>query len=134
MTTKTKQFSSDIEAVRRPLEAWRRTRQNRDRIPEPLWAAMAKLARTYGVSLVSGALRVDHYALKDRVVGSQKARSVSAPSPPTFVELKAPPASQPTVWLVELEDGSGSKMTLRLDPGSAVDALAMVQAFWRRTS
>jgi len=134
MTTKTKQFSSDIEVVRRPLEAWRRTRQPRDRIPEPLWAAMTQLARTYGLSPVSAALRVEYYALKDRVAGSQKATAVSPPSPPTFIELKPRPTSQMSVCLVGLEDRSGNKMTLRLDPVSGVDALAMVQAFWRRTA
>lgn len=134
MTTKTKQFSSDIEAVRRALEVWRRTRQYRDRIPEPLWAAMTKLARTYGVSPVSAALRVEYYALKDRVAGSQKASLPARPSAPAFIELKPLPASQPVGCSVELEDGDGSKMTLRLDPGSGVDALALVQAFWRRTA
>ena len=132
MTTKSKQFSSRIEPVRQQLEAWRSTREPRDRIPEPLWGAMAKLARTYGVNPVSAALRVEYYALKDRVSGAKKVRSVCAPSLPRFVELKAPPVSQPSGWLVELEDGSGNRMSLRLDPGSGVDALAMVQAFWRR--
>jgi hypothetical protein len=132
MITKAKQFSSDIEAVRRPLEAWRKTRKPRDRIPEPLWVAMSKLARTYGVSPVSAALRVEYYALKDRVKGSNQTICPSPPSQTTFIELKPLPISQPAVCLVELEDRSGSKMTLRLDPGSGVDAFALVQAFWRR--
>ena len=119
MTTKTKQFSSDIEALRRPLEAWRRTRQHRDRILEPLWAAMTKLARTYGVSPVSAALRVEYYALKDRVAGSKKITSVWALSLPTFVELKPPPVSQPSGCLVELADGSGGG---GCDPDYSLDA------------
>ena len=93
---------------------------------------MTKLARTYGVSPVSAALRVEYYALKDRVAGSKKITSVWAPSLPTFVELKPPPVSQPSGCLVELADGSGNKMTLRLDAGVGLDALAMIQAFWRR--
>ena len=132
MTTKSKQFSFEIEPVRRQLEAWRRTRQPRERIPEPLWSAMTKLARTYGVSPVSAALRVEYYALKDRVAGSPKVTSVSASSLPTFVELKPPPISQPTGCRVEVEDGSGNKMTLRLDSGVGLDAIAMIQAFWSR--
>ena len=132
MTSKNKQFSSDLEAVRRPLEAWRRRRQPRDRIPEPLWAAMTKLGRTYGISPVSAALRVEYYALKERVGGSSQAICPSPRVRPTFIELKPLPTSQPAVCQVELEDRSGSKMILRLDPGSGVDALALVQAFWRR--
>lgn len=125
---KTEQFSSDLDQVRRPLEAWRRTRKHRERIPEPLWAAMAKLARTYGVSPVSGALGVDYYGLKDRVTPAPKP---GAPSQPAFIELKPLPIAQPAACRLELEDRSGTKMTLHLE-GSHVDALALLQAFWRR--
>ena len=134
MTTTTKRFSSDIEAVRRPLEAWRRRRKHRDRIPEPLWAGMTKLARAYGVSRVSAALRVPYYALKDRVAGSQKSLAISPPKLPHFIELKPLPSAPSAVCLVELEDRAGSKMTLRLEPGMGVDALALLEAFWRRTT
>jgi hypothetical protein len=133
MTTQSKEeFSSDIEPVRRRLEAWRRIRHPRDRIPEPLWAAMTQLARIYGVSSVSAALRVEYYALKDRVKGAPEPPSVSTPSLPPFIELKPRPTSPPASCQVELEDRSGSKLTLRWDPGSGVDALAWAQAFWRR--
>ena len=133
MTTKSKQqFSFDIEPLRRQLEAWRRTRQPRDRIPEPLWGAMTELARTYGVSPVSAALGVEYYALKDRVAGSRKVSLSSVSSLPTFVELKPPVLCQPTGCRVELEDGSGNKMTVRLDPGVGLDVVAMMQTFWSR--
>ncbi len=134
MTTKTKQFFSEIDQVRRLLEAWRRTRKHRDRIPERLWVAMTQLARTYGVSPVSGALRVEYYPLKDRVAASQKTSSSVSLSQPAFIELKPLPAARLAVCQVEPEDRSGSKITLRLDAGSGVDALALVQAFWRRDS
>lgn len=121
----------DIEPVRRQLEAWRRTRQHRDRIPERLWAAMAKLAKTYGVSPVSGALGIDYYALKDRVAGWLRPASPTSPKHTTFIEVKPAPVSQSAACRVELEDRSGTKMTLHLD-GSHLDALSLVQAFWRR--
>jgi hypothetical protein len=124
-------FSSQIEPVRRQLEAWRKTRQHRDRIPEPIWAAMAKLAKTYGVSPISGELGIDYYALKDRVIPSPRSVSAIAPRPATFIEVKPLSASQTGACRVELEDRSGTKMTLHLD-GSHLDALSLVQAFWRR--
>ncbi len=133
MTTKSKQqFSYDLEPVRRQLEAWRKTRQHRDRIPEPLWGAMGKLARTYGVSSVSAALRVEYYALKDRVEGARKVSAVAKPSLPTFVELKSPVLGQLTGSRVELEDGSGNRMTVGLDSGVNLDLVAIMQAFWSR--
>ena len=124
-------FSSDIEPVRRQVEAWRKTRQHRDRIPEPIWAEMAKLAKTYGVSPVSGALGIDYYALKDRVIVSPRPASAIAPRQATFIEVKPWSASPTAACRVELEDRSGTKMTLHLD-GSRLDALSLVQAFWRR--
>ena len=124
-------FSADIEPVRRQLEAWRKTRQHRARIPEPLWAAMAKLAKTYGVSPVSGGLGIDYYALKDHVTASPRSASAISPGQATFIEVKPLPASQTAACRVELEDRSGTKMTLHLE-GSGMDALSLVQAFWRR--
>ena len=117
--------------MRRQLEAWRKTRHHRDRIPEPLWAAMAKLAKTYGVSPVSGGLGIDYYALKDRVTASPRSASAISPGQATFIEGKPLPASQTAACRVELEDRFGTKMTLHLD-GSGMDALSLVQAFWRR--
>jgi hypothetical protein len=128
---RTEPFSSDIEPVRRQLEAWRKTRQHRARIPEPLWAAMAKLGKTYGISPVSGALGIDYYALKDRVTASPRSASAISPAQATFIEVKPLPVSQTAGCRVELKDRSGTKMTLHLD-GSHMDALSLAQAFWRR--
>jgi hypothetical protein len=91
---------------------------------------MAKLAKTYGVSPVSGALGIDYYALKDRVIASGRPAAAIAPSQ-AFIEVKPLPASQTAACRVELEDRSGTKMTLHLD-SSHLDALSLVQAFWRR--
>jgi hypothetical protein len=136
MKTKSKQFLFEIDPVRRRLEAWRKSRKPRDRIPEPLWAAMARAAKDCGVSRVSKALHVEYPALKARVVALEKKTSASpALSPPAFVELKALPIlPAPTAGVVELEDSSGTKMTLRMEAGSGLDALALVQAFWRRAT
>jgi hypothetical protein len=82
---------------------------------------------------VSTALHVEYPALKARVAAlEKKASSSPAWSPPAFVELNALPTFSSTAGAIELEDSSGAKMILRLDAGSGVDALALVQAFWRR--
>jgi hypothetical protein len=131
MATKSKQFLSKIEEVRRPLEAWRRTRKHRERIPEGLWTAMARLAKTYGISPVSHALRVEYYGLKRRAAEYKSAHS-SAPRQPAFVELKALSSCPEAGCTIELENRVGAKMTLRLNPSCGVDALALAEAFWRR--
>ena len=130
-TTKSAQLRVEAEKIRRPLEAWRKTRKVGARIPEPLWAAMARLGKTYGVNPVSEILRIPYYALRDRVV-AQKTSASSTPPKATFIEFKALAPIQSLTGVLELEDRAGTKMTLRLDSSSGVDVLGLVQAFGRR--
>ena len=128
-----KQFRWEIEQVRRPLAAWRRTRRHREPIPEALWRAMVGLARTYGISAVSRALRVGYYGLKRRVA-EIPAAALIAPTGPAFVELKPLPSCSGAGCTRELEEPCGAKMTLHFEPGNGVDTLALAQAFWRRSA
>ena len=117
--------------MRRELQAWRRTRKHRDRIPDSLWKAMTELARVFGVSRVSQVMGVEYYGLKERVQGSAP---VGRPSDnqAAFIELPMPAPTRQSECLVELEDRLGAKMRLRLAPGSSAEMLALAQAFWRR--
>ena len=91
---------------------------------------MARLARTYGVSRVSRALGVEYYGLKRRVEeGPRTQRNGEAV---TFVEVKGSAPVEPSGCVIELEKGSGAKLTLRLAPSSQADVLGLVQALWRR--
>jgi hypothetical protein len=135
--SKSEAFLSKVEPVRCQLEGWRRTRKHREHIPESLWQAMSELARGYGVGRVCQALGVGYHALKERVQDSGKPNR-SGNDQAAFVELPMPipmPTSPPprqSECLVELEDGLGAKMTLRLAPGSGSEVVALVHAFWRR--
>lgn len=126
-----KQFSSDIEPVHRQLSAWRRVRKHREAIPQNLWMLMVGLARQHGVSRVCQALRINYYSLKERVEVSH--RSGKSPETTRFVEVKLPkPVEQPGC-VIELEDGSGAKMTLRFSQQEAADtAVTLAERFWRR--
>lgn len=130
MKTKKDQYFSDLEEVRRELQLWRRNRRRKGPIPEALWQSITQLGRRYGVSRIARDLRVPFYALRDRVQACQ----CPEPNPATnahdpFVELPLSLAPASTECVVELEDGSGSKMTLRLSPANAADAGALIQTF-----
>ncbi len=118
-----------MEPVRSQLEAWRGTRKKGERIPEHLWQAMGELARDLGVGRVAEVLGVGYHALKERAVGP--GRPVEA-SDAVFVELPLSSAISQSECVVELEDGRGAKMTLRLGMGSGAQVLSIVQAFWGR--
>jgi len=131
MNTESTPFRSEVEALRCQLEAWRQTRKHGEHIPESLWEAAAKLAGAFGVGRVSRALGVGYYALKERAQdGGQPSRSGHQAA--AFIELPLAPPIPRSDYLVELEDGRGAKMTLRLAPSSGSEVLALVQAFWRR--
>jgi len=129
MNSKSRELESKIEPVRSQLEAWRRSRKKGERIPEHLWDAMGELARVFGVGRVSGALGVGYHALKERARGPGQP---GAASQAVFVELPLSGAVPQSECVVELEDGRGAKMTLRLGVGSGTQVLSMVEAFWGR--
>jgi hypothetical protein len=126
-----------VEPVRCQLEVWRQTRKRREHIPESLWQAMSELARGFGVGRVCRALGVGYHALKERVEDSGKPNrsgsdQVAFVELPMSIPMPAPTPTRQSECLVELEDGLGAKMTLRLAPGSGTEVLALVQAFWRK--
>src|SRR5271168_1831086 len=107
-------FSLDIEEAHRRLEVWRKSRQRGKRIPAPLWALAATLARTHGVSPVSQRLGLDYNGLKRRTEAMATPRRSRLKPPPGFVELPliGQPCNGPNCT-VELAQGEGARMTIR---------------------
>lgn len=132
MKMKSKEFSNRVEGVRRELALWRQQRKHRERIPEALWRAMARLARTYGVSRVSHALRIDYQGLKRRSGESQRTVSRAQPKAATFLEFKVPTPVESSGWIAELEDRSGARLTLRMVQNSQADMIGLVRVFLKR--
>ena len=66
-TRQTSDLPTRLEKVRQRFEHSRRTRRPRSRIPDSLWAAAVKMARTYGIHRTAKTLHVDYYSLKQRV-------------------------------------------------------------------
>jgi hypothetical protein len=93
---------------------------------------MVTLARGYGLSPVSQALRVNYTALKGHLAVSS-APQASGAGPPGFIEV--PVAAWPSgpQWVIELEDRGGSKLTLRAQSDTAA-ALVLAQGLWRHRS
>lgn len=122
--------SNPISEVCQRIEHWRRTRRCRTAMPEELWIAAARVARTAGLNATARALRLDYYCLKARMskVLSPSAKAV------TFVEIpaSAPAAAAPVEFLVECERPDGGRMRARLP---SLESLAIVsESFWRKVS
>jgi len=120
----------ELFKLARGLERWRASAQRGRRIPESLWEAAAGLARTYGVSPVSSALKLSYYDLQRRARGE---RAVGRPrqAPPTFIELAVPQggAALKSAGTIEVVHAGGARLLLRLPEAKAEDLLALVRAF-----
>jgi hypothetical protein len=119
-----------VRKLAQQLRLWRTSPQRERRIPEALWGAAARLARTYGVSRIATALKLSYPDLQRRVGGTCAQRTQRG-SQPTFLQLPAPalgPALDQQAT-VEVVPGSGARLILRLPDAKAHDLLVLVQAF-----
>ena len=137
--SKTHVLPAGLEDVRRRLERWRQTHQTRSRIPESLWAAAARAASRCGIHRTSRALRLDYYAIKERVEQQSAAIAAaastgiggqSAPPLPAFLELTPPASTGSCECTLELENAAGAKMRVHLKNVAMPDLAALSRSFW----
>lgn len=130
----------EIRKVRERIERWRETRAKRSPMPETLWAAATALARGHGAYRISQDLGVNYDSLKSRLDKTGRgARSVrrsprrkTAVNVAKFVELEPAPtlaALDRDGALVEVQDASGSKLTIRVGASSTIDVCDVLAAF-----
>ena len=130
---KREELAAKIEPLRLQIQAWRQSRPPGQRMPEPLWEAATQLAREYGVSPVQGILRIDYRGLEYRATGVDKGKPAKAPAQarPTFVELPSLVAPRRVEHTIELEDGAGRRLTVKVCGGNLAEVLPLAQAFWK---
>lgn len=119
-----------IEQVRRRFERWRNSRPRTTRIPDELWATAIEAARQDGVNRTARALHLDGGKLKRLLVAADAGAKRRHPSPPTFVELIAPPSAEPAGCVIEFESQSGSKMRIQWKATVPPDWADLLRA-WR---
>lgn len=131
MNRRTGSIAEPIAQLQRELEEYRRMRPRRAKLPEPIWAAAAELARAHGVYAVAQALRLDYMGLKKRI--GEVASRRPGKSKPVFVELIAPPPpTKCEECLIEFESTRGEKMRIHWPVRTAPDWTALLRA-WRET-
>lgn len=141
-----------LEEVRRQFEDWRRTRERRTRIPEPLWRAAAETADVVGVYRTAKTLGINSASLKRRVqaaadsarVGGRRRAvqaaaetaitAASAPTEATFLELPPPVWAAGGECTLELEEVGGAKMRVHLKGSAVPDVVALSRSFWEGVS
>ena len=123
--------ASDLSRAIVRFKKWRQGRVSRTRIPVALWKLAVKVASRHGVSRTATALKLDYYALKDRllaepVLAAEPGRS----SPPAgFTELTPGPLF-PSPCGLEISDRTGSTLRIELPAGQVPDLVALGRTLW----
>ena len=124
-------FAAALAPVQASLAVWRKTRKQREPIPQALWRLMVPLARAHGVSAIAQALRVNYTGLKDHMLADSAATPLGVVSQAGFVELPMTPGLAGSPMVIELEDRLGLKLTVRLVQGGNSEVLALARELWR---
>lgn len=119
-----------IEPLRERVESWRKNKGSNEKMPETLWGEAIEMARVYGVSPVQRILRIDYRGLERRLGINKPAAPGRPPREQSFIELPVLPTRR-AEHLVELEDGTGRKLSLKIAAGHLAEVLPLAQAFWR---
>ena len=120
-----------LAGVQRQIERWRQACKVREPIPDRLWDAAVKMAKMYGLNQTARALRLNYDRLKKRVEQHMVAavEVKEAKGLPRFVELAPMPFAGGGECCVELEDGRGAVMRVRIQGMGVSDLATLTQAF-----
>jgi hypothetical protein len=121
---------AQLSRGRRRFDRWRRDHRPPTRLPESLWSLAVELAREYGLSRTSRALRLDYNGLKRRLefLASDEASPVTPPSP--FLELLPAGLHSTVECTLEREDAQGVKIRIHLKGRELPDLAALGRSLW----
>ena len=127
---KRRALPADLSRAAERFKQWRRTRGRGERIPARLWSLAAAVARRHGVSRTAGVLKLEYYALNERLTQPSPSGDAagSAILPPSFVELAPGPFPLQSPCEIEFSDAFGSTLRIRLPAGHVPDLVALVRS------
>jgi hypothetical protein len=125
-------LAPNLDHVCREFDVWRRRRRERSPIPPRLCALAVEHARAAGVHFTARRLRLNYYALKQRVAGQEAAPALGAPAAPAFVEVltSARPPAGGNECVIDLTDARGATMRIVVKSAALPDLAALSQVFW----
>ena len=128
--------SPELNKVKSAFKTWRARKDKGSRIPQILWEEAVALYPEFSISKISTTLSLSYTDLKKRVENKAEKHSSSPNDPvPAFMELDfSSPCSSISECLVEMEDGSGSKMRMCFKGKTDFDLLELGKSFWMRRS
>jgi hypothetical protein len=122
----------DIRKVQERFEGWRAQKRGRERIPESLWSAAAKLCDIHSVHRVTRWLRLNHTALRDRTRRTSPGDSRRSPAFVEWVPSAMPPAGAASAeYLLEVERTGERTLRVRVRGATVAEVAALARAIQR---
>jgi hypothetical protein len=116
-----------LEAVRQRFENWRKTRTKRNPIPEKLWQDAVDLYPAHSLHEISKALRLNHTALKRRVLSVPGLEADDSPFIKVDISSMVESRSE---CVIEMSNRHGCRMKMYFKGRVEVDLLALGRSFW----
>lgn len=134
MSTRSKlKVPARLARGRERFDKFRKTHKGYRRLPESLWSAAVKLARTYGVNRTANALRLDYSGLKKRLASTASDTPPESASDAGFIEL-LPTGVTAAECVLECQDARGTKLRLHFKGPQLPDLAALSRALWNGQS
>ena len=118
--------------LRGRVERWRVSRQKGSAMPGELWESAAALAEEHGVYAVSRELRLSYESLRRRAGQAGGRGRGDETGRDGFVEVRAGQllgSFSAAGAVVEVWDGGGARLSVRLGERDGVDVVGLVGAF-----
>jgi hypothetical protein len=122
--------------VKEQFAAWRNGLKQSRKIPEDLRQAAVDLSKEYPINHICKALCLSYTDLKKRVKKQSKENFPAVKTRPhmNFIELGIESRPAAPECIVEIEDGSGAKMTIHLRGQTDLDLYELGRTFWSKRS
>ena len=133
MGTKTKPHKS-IEEVEKLFKTWRRTRKHYKPIPAELLEAAKNLTADYSIPTIAKRLLIEPEDLKKCVPTPTctQPSDIEQLSAPAFIEFEIGSQGINYECKIEMEEHSGSKMTMHFKDTRSMDLYALCRSFWNK--
>lgn len=133
---KTLSTTPRLKNVKSDFKNWRASKKQGSRIPRYLWEEAVGLYPEFTVSQIATNLSLSYTDLKQRIENKVVKNSPNeSKAVPAFFELDlSAPSASISECVVEMEDGSGSKMRMCFRGKTDFDLLELGKSFWMRRS
>ncbi len=115
---------------RERFDKFRKTHKGYRRLPDSLWSAAVKLARTYGVNQTAKTLQLDYSGLKKRLESTASDTPPDAPPGSGFIELLPSELTAASECALECRRPDGNTIRIHLKGPQLPDLAALSRALW----